>query len=99
MVVSQVDQDQIKKLEIKDRKKKQMNSPMNVNCLNHLMILGGRTAVQMFTSMSIQVLFIGQTYAVRNKQKDIKAMHRKSAALIYVQGECGLTEANNFRSH
>ena len=43
MVVSQVDQDQIKKLEVKDSKKKHrvkhMHSPMNLNCLNHLVIL------------------------------------------------------------
>ena len=43
--VSLVDQDQIKKLEIKDSKKKHrvkhMHSPMNLNCLNHLVILGG----------------------------------------------------------
>ena len=39
MLVSQVDQDQIKKPEMKGSKKKHrvkhMHSPMNLNCLNH----------------------------------------------------------------
>ena len=72
---------------------------MNLNCLNHLVILGGRTTVQMFNLMLIQILAIIQTNAIRNQQKDIKAMQRKSAAMIYVQRERGLTEANNFRNH
>ena len=101
MVVSQVDQDQIKELEINDSKKKHrvkhMHSPMNLNCLNHPVILGGRTTIQMFTSMSIQIPAIDQTNAVRNQQKDIKAMQRKSAAMIYVQRERRLTEGYSFK--
>ena len=31
--------------------------------------------------------------------KDIKAIQRKSAAMIYVQRERGLTETKNFRNH
>ena len=84
MVVSQVDRHQIKKLEIKGSRKrhrvKHMHSPMSLNY--HLAILGGRTTVQLSTSMLVQILAIGQTKAVRNQQKNIKAMQRKSAAMI-----------------
>ena len=103
MVFSQVDQNQIKKLETKDSKKKHrvkyINSPMNLNCLNRLLVLGGRTTVQMSTSMSTQILAISQTNTVRNQQKNIKAMQRKSAAMIYLQRERGLTEEKSFRNH
>ena len=79
-VVSQVDQDEIKKLGIKDSNKKHrvkhMHSPINLNCLNLVVVLGRRTTVQMSTSMSTQILAIGQTNAVRNQQSNITVKQR-----------------------
>ena len=89
--------------ETKESKKKHrvkyINSPVNLNCLNCLVVLGGRTTAQMSTSMSTQILAISQTNTVTNQQKNMKAMQRKSAAMIYLQKERGLTEENSFRNH